>query len=255
MITTIDADIKNILFNILGGIIVAIFTWLIIKTKGLINNYKFRRLFGHDSIRDFRLVYGKMYLKSPCYDKNSVIIDSPYFKPGKPYVYKLSSILSNTEAVSIKYISDCFTRVTNLSPEMTSDEAIIDRFDLSYMAFGGLNNEKSILILDSPQNEFYKFGVTANNIISLNNDVDVYYPTPTTDYALIIKISPSQCQKRTHFCVAGIGEAGTRGASYFLGKNWRMILRKTKGKDFGIIIKVSNNNDESAEIVKFQIKN
>jgi hypothetical protein len=248
MYTQINPDLKSILFNILGGIIVAFLAWLYPKVYRILEAIKFRKIFGNDSVSEIRLIYGKMFLM-PCYDERGQRRTFPYHKPGlEGTSYKVSSVLPDTEASSIKYLSDSFSKNVNESPLMICDEDVKDKIDLSYVSFGGLNNWKSISVINSEENTFYKF--LGSSIVSVKDKNEEYKITSSTDYALIIKIKPKQFPKRIHICVAGIGELGTRGASYFLGRKWKEILKITKGKEFGIIIKVTDNSDETAQIVK-----
>lgn len=253
MCTSIDPDIKAILFNVLGGIIVSLLTWTVIRLYDRLTAVRFKRIFGNESIKDIKLVYGRMVLQ-PCYDENRKIRTHPFTKPGGSMGYRVTSILSDTEAISMKYLSDSFAKNTKESPLLTSDEDLSEKINISYLALGGLNNKKSIEVLESEENIFYRF--TANDtghidrIVSVIDKKESYQITKTTDFALIIKTIPTQFPSRIHFCIAGIDEAGTRGAAYYLSTKWEEILKKTKGKEFGIIIKVKNGIDESAELVR-----
>lgn len=258
MYTFLNPDLKSILFNILGGVIVAVLSWIYIKTYKRLNAFRFKKVFGKDSITEFKLVYGKMVLQ-PCYDENRERREFPYTKIGSSAGYRVNSILSDAEAISIKYLSDSFSKNTKSSPSIASDEEISNKIDISYIAVGGLNNKKTVDILDSQENIFYRFDYNESNhvdkIISVNDKKEFFLARPITDYGLIIKTRPRQFPSRIHFCVAGIGEHGTRGASYFLATKWKEIIKEAKGKEFGIIIKVSNRIDESAEMVKCLVKN
>ena len=252
-----NPDLKSILCNILGGVIVAVLSWIYIKTYKRLNAFRFKIVFGKDSITELKLVYGKMVLK-PCYDEHRKRREFPYSKIGSSAGYRVSSILADTEAISIKYLSDSFSKNTKESPSIASDEEISDKIDISFIAVGGLNNKKTVDILDSQENTYYRFDYNESNyvdkITTINDEKEVFLARPITDYGMIIKTRPRQFPSRIHFCVAGIGEYGTRGASYFLATKWKEILKKTKGKEFGIIIKVSNRIDESAEMVKCIVK-
>jgi hypothetical protein len=139
----LNPDLKAILFNILGGIIVTVLAWIIMKLSHHFNAVRFKRVFGKQSINETKLVYGKMVLL-PSYDENGIVRTFPYSKPGSAGGYRVTSILADTEAISIKYLSDSFSKNTKESPSLTSDENISDKIDISYLAFGGLNNTKSI---------------------------------------------------------------------------------------------------------------
>lgn len=257
MCAKLDPDTKSILFNIVGGTIVALLTHYYSRFRTFLKAFSFKRIFGRGPINETKLVYGKMMLL-PCYDENRKIRHNPYSKKGTKSIFRVESILADTEAISIKYLSDAFSKNVKESPLMVSDDSILDKIDISYLAFGGLNNLKSIEVLDSNENEFYKFGYNENGkcdrIVCIPDKQKFFSISEKIDYALIIKIRPKQFPSRFHFCIAGIGEAGTRGASYFLGNKWNKILKKTKGKEFGMIIKVTDRKDESAEIIDYLVK-
>lgn len=246
-------DIKSIILSVIAGLIVSFLTWAAIRLYDRLNSFKFKKLFGKTSIRLIKLVYGRMVLQ-PCYDQNRNLRTHPFTKPGSTMGYRVSSILSDTEAISMKYLSDSFSKNTKESPELTSDDYLADKINISYISLGGLNNRKSIDVLDSEENIFYKFASNdsghIDRIVSVNDKTESYRITRTTDFGLIIKINPRQFPSQVHFCIAGIDEAGTRGAAYYLSTKWIEILKKTKGREFGAIISVNNGSDESAELVR-----
>ncbi|MBN2827739.1 MAG: hypothetical protein JXQ26_07100 [Tissierellales bacterium] len=246
-------DLKSIILNVFGGLIVSFLTWAVIRLYDRLNSIKFKKLFGGTSLELIKLVYGRMVLQT-CYDENRTIRTHPYTKKGNSMGYRVSSILSDTEAVSMKYLSDAFSKNTKKSPELTSDDDLTEKINLSFISLGGLNNWKSIDVLDSEENIFFKFASNdtghVDRIVSVKDIAEFYRITRTTDFGLIIKTRPKQFPSQVHFCVAGIDEAGTRGAAYFLSTKWEEILKKTKGREFGAIISVKNGSDESAELIR-----
>jgi hypothetical protein len=60
----------------------------------------------------------------------------------------------------------------------------------------------------------------------------------TYDYAVILKYKHRLFPNRTQICIAGLGEWGTSGGSWFLSKNWKELSKKVGSKNFGAVIKV-----------------
>jgi len=55
-------------------------------------------------------------------------------------------------------------------------------------------------------------------------------------------------------CTAGLGEWGTSGSAWFLAMKWKELLKRSKGRDFGAVIRVRQGQDESAEIIDFVVR-
>ncbi len=73
---------------------------------------------------------------------------------------------------------------------------------------------------------------------------------PNYDYGLLLRIHPSQHEKRVWVVCDGFGEWGTSGVAWFLAHRWRQIFWKTfRKRDFALIIRTRRGQDESAEIV------
>jgi len=245
---------EQILLNIVGGISASLiffgFFELIKKLKIQLQKRNFKSVFGNDSTNDFSIVYGKMVLL-PCFDKEGKPVEWPYAKPDINSRFRFSSPVSFTSTKSAKYISESFVKNGDYAPKLVSDEDIKDRLDISYCALGGLNNYKTIDILESEENSFYEFRDGA--IIDKDDQNKKYVIDDSYDYALIIKVMPKLFPDRVWIAVAGLGEWGTSGASWFISKKWKEIKKIAGNKDFGLIIRVKGGKDESGEIFSYKI--
>ena len=239
--------IIQIICNLIGGALVAILTWYFLKLLKKYHNWNFQRIFGEDSASNFFIVYGQMKLLQPSFDKSGKLIEWPYYKEGLNKGFNVSSIVSFTETKSAKYISETFGEILNVAPKLISDNEIKEKLDISFCSIGGFNNFKTIDILGSKGNTFYDFDLTSPGCIFVKKDKEKKFCIDGIhDYALIIKIIPEAFPNRVWIVVAGLGEWGTSGASWFLSKQWKKL---PKNKSFGLIIKVRGGQDESAEIV------
>jgi hypothetical protein len=248
-----DENLKQILFNIIGGASVLLLERLYFEVKKRYFKWRFKGVFGKDSMDNFILTYGQMRL-SPCFDEKGEIRKWPYFHKYKSNSkFNVSSVVSFAETKSIKYLSESFGDITGYNPKLLSDEEIAEKLDISFCSIGGLNNLKTGDVLQGEENSFYFFDTSgpAVAIASKRNEkkfqVDGIY-----DFAFIIKITPKNFPDRVWIAVAGLGELGTSGAAWFLSKKWRKL---PQNKSFGVIVKVRAGQDESAEIVEEIIGN
>lgn len=115
--------------------------------------------------------------------------------------------------------------------------------DISFLSVGGLNNYKSLDIFENKSNEFLQFG--SNGIESKTLKRAIANIEGTIDCGLILKLHPSNNPNRTWLCVAGIGEWGTSGASWWLSHHWKTIQKCAKDKPFACITKTKYGSDDS----------
>jgi hypothetical protein len=248
-------QIEQVLLNIVGGILASMiffgFFELIRKLKIRLLKKSFKIVFGNDATNDFSIVYGKMILL-PCFDKDGKPVEWPYAKPDTNSRFRFSSPISFTSTKSAKYISESFVKNGDYAPKLVSDEDIRDRLDISYCALGGLNNYKTIDILESEENSFYEFRDGA--IIDKEDQNKKYVIGDSYDYAIVIKAVPKLFPDRVWMAVAGLGEWGTSGASWFLSKKWEKIKKIAGDRAFGLVVRVKGLKDESAEILTYKVK-
>lgn len=239
-------DIRELLINLLGGILVAVLDRFIIFLNKTFKGFRYKQIFGSDSA-DFNIVYGKMVLK-PQYTSQDRF---PYIKPNNPGQFSISSPVSFSETRAAKYLSESYSKALDKSPRLISDDEIRDKIDISYCSLGGYNNYKTIEIIESIQNEFLEFNLkAAGSIVNKKDKQKVYSVDGTYDYAVIIKFKHRLFPNRTQICVAGLGEWGTSGGSWFLARKWKELRKKVGDKSFGAVIRVRHRMDESAELIE-----
>lgn len=244
-------SIEQIIFNVIGGALVALLGLTYSKLKEKYFKYSFKKIFGKDEGSGFAITYGNMILL-PCFDEQGKKIEWPYRKKFSKDTFNVSSVVSLSHTKSIYYLSELFGRVIKSSPRLVSDEEIEEKLDISFCSIGGLNNLKTKDLLRSSENIFYDFDVTGPEpMITSKQDLARKFKVDGIhDFGFIIKVIPKNFPNRVWIAVAGLGEWGTTGAMWFLAKNWK---RMPKNKSFGMIIKVRGGQDESAEVVEVLI--
>jgi len=251
------SHIEQIILNIVGGFLAALlsllFFWLCKNALRYYRKRSFKKIFGQDAEKNYNIVYGKMVLL-PCFDKKGNPIKWPYAKPGTNKVFSISSPVSFTETKSAKYISEAFSKDTDNTPNLISDDEIKERLDISYCSLGGYNNLKTIDVLESEENEFFYIDLSVPEIVVKDDRKKRYKVDGTYDYAVIIKVVPKSFPNRVWIAIAGLGEWGTSGAAWFLSRNWKRIKKIANDQQFGLIIRVKGGQDESAEIVYQKIE-
>jgi hypothetical protein len=249
--------LENIFFNIVGGFLASIlsllFFWFCKRIAEFYRHRSFKKVFGKDAENDFNIVYGKMVLRKLFDEKGEPAI-WPYAKLGMSGYFSFSVPVSFTATKSAKYLAEAFSKDIKASPKLISDDEIRDRLDISYCSLGGLNNFKTIDILESEENIFFEIAGNPIAIINKKKPNEKYTVNGNHDYAFIIKVVPKLFSDRTWIAVAGLGEWGTSGAAWFLAKKWRKIKKIAENKEFGLIIKVKGGKDESAQIVYQYVK-
>ncbi|MDO8523483.1 MAG: hypothetical protein Q7S12_04385 [bacterium] len=243
-----DENLKQIIFNVVGGALVALLGWIFAKLRQKYYKHSFKQIFGKDSEDNFILTYGRMKLLTP-YDEKGEIRKWPYYNKSPDASFNVSSVVSLAGAKSIHYLSELFGRIVNSPPRLLSDEEIEERLDISFCSIGGLNNLKTKDLLRSKENIFYDFDRTGPEvaIISKTDKTKRFSIDRIYDFAFIIKVIPKNFPNRVWIAVAGLGEWGTTGATWFLMKHWQKM---PKNKSFGMIIKVRGGQDESAERIE-----
>jgi hypothetical protein len=242
-------DFKSLIINLLGGILVILLDRLYLYLRKILKAYRFKKIFGKDIINNFNIVYGKMRLKL-VYKSNGSIESHPYTK-GNDKSFRISEPVAFSETKSVKYITEAIAKNTKSTPSIISDEEIKNKIDLSYCSVGGYNNDKTLDILKSGNNYYFNFDLKDTvKIISKIDTEKVYIIDKEYDYGMIIKLKNINFPNRTQICVAGLGESGTTGASWFLANKWKNVLKKAKRQDFGCIIRVKFDKDESAELIE-----
>ena len=241
-----DADYKSLFLNILGGALLIILDRLWLYFKHIFNCLRYKWVFGNDINSDFSIVYAKFKLK-PNFKED----DFNYYKPGiDDSHFKISEVVSFTETKSAKYISDSIAKNTKHASKIISDNEITDKVNISYCSLGGRSNYKTNDILDADNNYYFNFDIVKSQIFSKIDSLKSFTINNDYDYAVIIKLKNKSFPDKTQICVAGLGEWGTSGASWFLANKWKILLKKAWWREFGCVIRVKHGKDESAEIIE-----
>ncbi len=132
-------------------------------------------------------------------------------------------------------------------PHIRSDIELDERMDISFLSVGGVNNFKSLDVIENESNIFLKFGGGGIQSKTLNGSIAKI--EGKIDCGLILKIHPENNPNRTWICVAGIGEWGTSGASWWLSRHWKTICKRAKEKPFACVTKTVYGSDDSTSLV------
>ena len=236
---------KQIIYNVIGGALVAILTWLFLKLVKRYYKWNFKRIFGRDSDESFFIVHGSLRHRD-CFEKNGNTMEWPYYKDGiTGSAFKAFSVTSLSETRSAKYLSETFGKVIDVAPELVSDNEKREKLDISFCSLGGYNNFKTIDVLESRENKFFKFSSDA--VVTIEGQKKEFRMHGDYDYGVIIKIIPKNFPKRVWIITAGLGEWGTSGSAWYLSRNWKKM---PKNQSFGLIIKTKIGQDESAELIE-----
>ena len=141
-----------------GFLASAIFLLSVRTARKILNRLtgrKFKNLFGDGAVSDHSIVYGRMELKE-LYDKNGKIEEWPYVKKGSDAQFRISYPVSFFEMRSAKYLVESFAGNIGQSPKFVSDEEVKDKLDASFCSLGGLNNLKTMDILNREENSSLK---------------------------------------------------------------------------------------------------
>jgi hypothetical protein len=240
----IPADVKNIAYNIIGGILAGLSIIAFQKIKRKLRHRSFKRIFGNDLEENFYLIY-------PAYEAPQ---GASFSKP-QPRVTRRTSATINLTTVnstaasrSISHLASAIGRNSKSPSIIRSDVEVDEMMDISFISIGGLNNHKTIDILDSPLNSFITFDNNVN-IVSATTGNTIIQAQSNVDYGIIIKINPSHNPDRTWLCCAGIGQWGTSGAAWWLNKHWKIISRQAKKRPFAIVTQTQVGSDDSTQML------
>jgi hypothetical protein len=235
----------NIVWNITGGIIVALLIFAYHSIVKYLRCRAFRQVFGKD--------LDELYVIYPSCESPSR--DTVYPKPKSQVprqrfaTVNLTTINSNAITRSVSYLSYAIGTHSKSLPKIRSDIEMDQVMDASFLTVGGMANYKSLDILGDTSNTLLQFGhdgaiQSKNSKRAIIKDCRV-----PTDYGLILKIHPNHNSSRTWLCVAGIGEWGTSGAAWWLSRYWRTVRKRAKDKPFACIVRTKIGSDDSTHLV------
>ena len=232
-------DIRDIIVNLIGGILVAGLIYFISWLKKLIRTRRLKKLFGESIILDeYYMVYGEMKPhepKKPVYEVEG--LQSKYWTP---------SVVSATTMKAIGIISQTISRFRKPYISIEADKQLKNKFAISYCAIGG-NNNLTHRILNSKHNRFFKFE-KGGLVYSISEDKH-YSLYDNKDLGFIIKIMPDFLDSHVYIAVAGLGVWGTIGAAWYLSYKWKDIVRFAKSNEFGILVETEFGSYEKTKLI------
>jgi hypothetical protein len=235
----------NIIWNITGGVIVALLT---LAGHSIVKHLRcrtFRQVFGRD-LEGLYVIYPSC--ESP--SRNTMYPKPKSQVPRQRFATtNLTTVNSNAITRSVSYLSYAIGTYSKSLPQIRSDIEMDQVMDVSFLTVGGLTNYKSLDILEDTSNTLLQFGYdgaiqSKNSKRAIVKDCRV-----PTDYGLILKIHPEHNPSRTWLCVAGIGKWGTSGAAWWLSRYWKTVRKRAKGKPFACIVKTKIGSDDSAHLI------
>jgi len=246
----LDIFANPIVQGIIGSLIAGFLT------IGIIESYKYWRLYVLH--RKFKRVFGaynkdRLQLVVPALSVRPDVLQLlqasnlqgnqfPLVKFGGAFI-RSSKLLAYSDTVSLKYILDIVATTLGSKSVIVTDEDLQNQLDISLISFGGSSFYCSY-VLAQQNNRFYNFN--GNAIVSTQNANTSFQIDPTYDYGIIIKYKHDNFPNRTWIILAGLGESGTRGAGWFLSRNWRQLSDTFNDNPFGLVVRVNHGVDNSA---------
>jgi hypothetical protein len=240
---TWGALILSTVGGILAGLAFFVWSWLWRKVTA----WRFKQVFGAGvSENSFALIYAELALRSPS-DTH------PYMKPGGDPTAKfsMSHPVPISEVRAANYLSSSIGANVRNTPVLRSDADARALLDLDFVSFGGpRSNLKTADCQSNSPNTLALFDQMGSGFIAISNRQPLVQFQSGFDYAMILKVRPSQFPNRVWFACAGIGEWSTSGAAWFLANKWQEIRRKAGTRPFAAMVRVRPGQDQSAEMVR-----
>lgn len=261
-----NSDLKSVLYNVVGGIIVSILTMLYIGMRRRFRSYHLQRLLGFKlrAETNVRTVCGQ-FLLPPLTNPSGQIITHPYIKAPRlggalPLVgsYSIEHPVSGSEVRASAYIATLLG--FSGGPQLLScpDIEVNSLLDSNFISFGGPgSNYKTTDILASRANIFIR--MTHNGFSLPTGESLPFFCSGGVDHGFILRITPPDFPARSWIVCAGLGEWGTSGTAWFLANRWQELIRNIhplayrsgvmRVPDFLAIIRVIPGQDQSARMV------
>jgi len=240
-------DSKNILLNILGGLLTVLITDIFIRIRRWMRQRELRAVFGNDIVNAVKayIVYANFRLRPGV--QNGV--RWPYEKPdGNGSNFSIENPVSGCEARAANYPISVLSREGGRFPSFSPDTQVRGFVDISFISLGGPDsNYKTDDANRNPGNALVVFDQPNGRMVRVGTSIPLFQREPGFDYGLILKIHPQQHPERVWIVCAGFDEWGSSGAAYYLSQNWKKIYRRSGSASFAIIVKVRPTQDDSAE--------
>lgn len=260
------SDLKTILYNVLGGIIVAALTALYISFRNRLNSRNLQRLLGFQfrPQNTVRITYGRLLLP-PLRNSQNQIIPHPYVKAPRTGgalplqgTFSIEHPISECEIRATSYITSLLSSPGNLRLLIVADIEVDDLLDSSFVSIGGPgSNYKTADILNSTANIFIRM---SHDKFYLPSGSELPYDCDrTADHGIILRITPPEFPTHSWIVCAGLGEWGSSGSSWYLANRWKTLISQIHPlayrlgfisiPDFLAIVRVIPGQDQSARIV------
>ena len=267
-----NPDAKSVLYNVVGGIIVAILTTIYIEIRSRFRSYNLQRLLGFQFKAEtkIRMTYGQLLLPALT-DQSGRIITHPYVKVPRrggavPLTgsYSIEHPVSECEVRASTYIAMLLGLPRNLRPLLFSDTEASSVLDSNFISFGGPgSNYKTADVLASEANIFIR--MTHTGFSQPSGETFSFSCSREVDHGFILRIKPLEFPARSWIVCAGLGEWGTSGTAWFLAHKWQELIKSIHPvacrscimdiPDFLAIIRVVSGQDQSARMVELYRNN
>jgi hypothetical protein len=238
-----ESQINDLKIGIYASVIASFSTFILIYLKNLYikkcYNRKFKKLFTGFNSENLNIILPKMSLAPHTLEK---LGESFPFISGSNYV-KSTTVTSFSEIQSIQYALPVISKNFNFkdnSFKILSDDS--ENANYSYIAFGFQNRFFQNFLKTK---SFPALEITT--VIKLNERE--YNISSDFDYGLICRVFNLDGNKNYWMFVGGLAEEGTKGASYYLFKNWKKISAIFDQNNSIIILKIARSNYTVATLV------
>lgn len=245
-IYSFETWVSGISASLIASFLVFAINFLFKLWENYLRNNKFKNIFGNLIDEELNLVVPSLRFRS---DVEQFLANNQTGNMSYPLInssgnfIKLSKLIAFADTVALKYILDLSSKTLGNKSVIVTDSELEKKLDISLVSFGG-SSFYCTYVLDQSDNQYYKFD--PHSIVSIKDPSTKFILDQTYDYGFIIKYKHPNFQNKTWIIIAGIGESGTRGASYFLYKNWKILASDFKNNCFGIVVKVNHGIDHSA---------
>jgi len=261
-----NEDVKAILWNIVGGVIVAILTSIFISLRRRIRHFHLQRLLGFrfSEGTEVRITYGQLMLP-PIQGPSGQPVSHPYIKKPRNIVnprdpssgFSMEHAISECEVRASTYLTAMLAHPGSLRPLLVSDSDVVTLLNSNFIALGGpASNYKTEDILSSPANIL--LDKIFPPISPTTGEPLIYECNNQIDHGIILRITSPQFRKRSWIVCAGLGEWGTSGSAWYLANKWEELLSAVHPAayrlgfwsipDFLAVVRVTRYQDQSTEI-------
>ncbi len=226
-----DSDLKSIIYNVLGGIIVSVLAALFVTFRCRLNSYHLQRFLGFRFTPDteVRITYGQLLLPS-IHDQSNKIITHPYVRTPRrggalplQGSFSMEHPMSKCEVRASTYIASLLGIPGSLRPILVSDIESNSLLDSSFVSIGGHgSNYKTADILSSTANLFIR--MSQDKLCLPSGEELPYTCDRAADHGFILRITPPEFSKHSWIVCAGLGEWGSSGSAWYLVNRWKTLV-------------------------------